>query len=181
MDASAALDSGRTIFVENLNRRAAVKRRGLEQGCRDALEEVAHQHQIIDVDGGHQDDDPQRVRQVQVLHDEVSRNHAALENHREEHDAGEEVAAGHVPLNQHIRADGGEEQTEERTRDGRDDGNHQQAQQRRVREYGLIARKAEVFRPELHAVAGGQVKRVNQHLPQRNKDKQAEKEGRRGR
>ena len=104
----------------------AVELRGLVQlGGEVLLEERAGYDQVPDAHGAREDHSPHRVQQAQLLDDEVSGDHAAVEEHGDDEQDHEEVPPGHLLARESV----GAEKNHRHTDDGADRGVHHRVQE----------------------------------------------------
>lgn len=127
--------------------RAAVHHRRLVQllGQR-ALEERPGDNQIEHVDAKRDNEHPNRIRQMQVFHQQVSRNKAAVEEHRHHENKHNDLPRPELPPGQHIRR----RQREQHVDQGAEQGVEHRVPVTRpdphILENFLIPEEADIFR-----------------------------------
>ena len=109
---------------------------------------------------------------MQLLHDQVLRNHTTREDHGDEQEVGQQGTARHVILVQNVTTEGCERKTEECTNDSCDDGVQERTEQFRRCEDRLVTAEGRIIRPELETVDTDSVEGVGYNFPDRNNDNQ---------
>ncbi len=129
--------------------RAAVHHRRLVQLLRQrAFEERPGDNQIEHVDAERDNEHPNRIRQMQILHQQVGRNKATVEEHRHHEQKHNDLPRPKLPPGQHIRGwqreqhvdQGAEQGVEHRIPVARPDPH--------ILENFLVPEKADVFRKQ---------------------------------
>ena len=140
---------------EELRVAAAVDLRGLQQVVRDGvLDERPGDDQVVGGDCAGQQDRPDGVDDVQVLHQDVVGDQAAVEHHGEGEQEREEAAPGQRFAREGIGGEHRHGDVDERADDGVEDRVAVADEHRFVLEDGLIAAQAEIHRPEGHLARG---------------------------
>ncbi|CDN45555.1 hypothetical protein BN871_HY_00050 [Paenibacillus sp. P22] len=135
-----------------------------------APEEADHDENVPGADRAGQDERPVRIDQAEHFDEQVRGHQSAAEQHREQDEQGEELAAAQPLLGDGVSHPCGEECADKRAGGRRDDRHLEARQDRDVLEDRLIRGRREAGRQQKQAAARRQIRiadRSHDHVPER--------------
>ena len=168
---------------QRTDRACAVDLRRLAKAVRHAVEERAQHDDVEHADAVRQNQRPRGVEHLEVVQQDVARNRAGTEVHREQDDEVDDLAAAQIFVNQREGGADGQHKAQHRADDGQDARPRQRPCVLAVAQNGLVRLKIPALGPEEHVVAnqvfaGGQgaCQHVD-HRQQANHHRQKDDEG----